>query len=89
MTKQAWIEHIKGTAANPYGPGLLAPSEGGNAEAWHTVVTEHRHGDPDCPACKSRNRSRKATANRKAKHEAYLAAGLIRVRGALGGTYYE
>lgn len=55
MTKQEWIDHIKGMAANPYGPGLSAPSEGGNAEAWHQVLTAHRHSDAHCPVCAARN----------------------------------
>lgn|SRR5271165_6569276 len=30
-----------------------------------------------------------AAANRKARHQAMLDCGLVKVRGALGGTYYE
>jgi hypothetical protein len=31
----------------------------------------------------------RARSNRKARHQAMLDCGLVRVKGALGGTYYE
>jgi len=38
---------------------------------------------------KAQARKARAAANRRAKHEAYTSLGLKRVRGALGGIYYE
>lgn len=32
---------------------------------------------------------RRATANRRARADAYESCGMVRVRGALGGVYYE
>ena len=31
----------------------------------------------------------KASDNRKARNEAYLSCGLVKVKGSLGGTYWE
>jgi hypothetical protein len=32
---------------------------------------------------------RRANASRRARNEAYKSAGMVRVRGNLGGTYWE
>lgn len=56
-------------------------------------------GENECPTCQAlwdendkqtavANR-RKARANRKAIHDVMSSLGLVRVRGAMGGTYYE
>lgn len=89
MNKQAWIEHIQGTAANQNGPGLIAPSQGGNAEEWHRVVTAHRHSDPGCPSCKDRARTRRQTTGRKIREQMCRDAGLVKGRTALGRVIWE
>lgn len=48
-----------------------------------------RVGATICPACRTKLRRARARAQRKANHEAMLSLGLVRVRGALGGVYYE
>lgn len=39
--------------------------------------------------CKRYVRNAKARSARKARESAYKSCGLIKVRGALGGTYWE
>ena len=40
-------------------------------------------------ACKAWIKNRKANYNRRMKHKVMTDMGLVRVRGALGGVYYE
>jgi hypothetical protein len=48
-----------------------------------------RDGENRCPrGCKVKSKTAQA-AQRKAYHEAMVSCGLVRVRGALGGVYYE
>jgi hypothetical protein len=43
-----------------------------------------------CPACqKARARRARARENRKARESALRDHGMVKVRGALGGTYWE
>lgn len=42
-----------------------------------------------CKECKARRRTKNANNAKKWKHEAMLSCGLVRVKGALGGVYYE
>ena len=47
-----------------------------------------RDGINTCPkGCKLTKSN--AAAQRKARHQAMLDCGLVRVRGAMGGVYYE
>ena len=49
-----------------------------------------KDGDNHCERCERKALSRKrANANRRARHAALTSIGMVRVRGALGGTYYE
>lgn len=50
-----------------------------------------RDGDNTCPQCEGIRGKKRARAreNRKAREEAYASCGLVKVRGALGGTYWE
>lgn len=79
MTKQAWLGHM----AQATGIALTQTAE--CREAWQA----HKNANPDCPECAARRRTRKATAGRQAREEAYKSAGLVKVRGALGGVYWE
>jgi hypothetical protein len=45
--------------------------------------------DQTCAKCKRFKRNAKARENRKARDEAMRSCGLVKVRGALGGTYWE
>lgn len=42
----------------------------------------------DCESCKRCDR-REKNENRRAKDEVYRSCGLVRVRGTLGGVYWE
>lgn len=53
-----------------------------------------KDGDNHCESCDQRmangkRTTKRAQENRKAIHEAMTDLGLVRVRGALGGVYYE
>jgi len=52
-----------------------------------------RDGENVCPDCdrKTRKAARRARAraNRKAREDVLRSCGLVKVRGALGGTYWE
>jgi len=43
----------------------------------------------DCESCTRCERNERARDNKRARDEAYLSCGLTRVRGALGGVYWE
>ncbi len=44
--------------------------------------------DPEREA-KRKEAARRASEARKAKEDAYASLGMVKVRGSLGGTYYE
>ena len=47
-------------------------------------------GDGKCQRCDNKDKvSRKARQSRKMRDEAMRSLGLVKVRGALGGTYWE
>ena len=46
-------------------------------------------GRVPCSDCVRKRRNEKARANRKAREQVMQDAGLRKVRGNLGGTYYE
>lgn len=51
-----------------------------------------KDGENRCEPCEeavSRAKRTKASANRRARAEAMRSLGMVRVRGALGGTYWE
>ena len=54
-----------------------------------------RDGDNLCRECedaegdKKKLKAQRAKINRKARESALKACGLVKVRGALGGTYWE
>jgi hypothetical protein len=85
MTKEQWIRHMESVS------GLERPeNEGGSLPVdWHSAYTIHKSNDPKCPACAARRRTKRAAANAKAIRQAYSDCGMKRVRGALGGVYYE
>lgn len=55
---------------------------------------EHRRTtgphDPDsCEQCKARRKTRRANLNRRDREDVLRSCGLVKVRGALGGVYWE
>ena len=50
-----------------------------------------RDGDNVCSRCEEGSRRKRARAkqNRLAREDVYASLGLVKVRGACGGTYWE
>lgn len=83
MNRAKWIAHISQEGVTP-------PSQGGDKEAWRTVVNKHK--DSNCPHCLARAQSRRAELTRKKKSDFEKALGqegIRKVKGSMGGTYYE
>lgn len=85
MTKEQWVRHAEEVT------GLKRPSayDGAMYPDWKSALKDHTIKCPHCPECKDRKKTRKATMNAQIRHELYSSLGLVRVKGALGGTYYE
>lgn len=47
------------------------------------------HDYSNCEICKARRKTKRRNESAKAKTDAYKMAGLVKVRGALGGVYWE
>jgi N-methylhydantoinase B/oxoprolinase/acetone carboxylase alpha subunit len=80
MTKEQWLEHMESD-------GLVAPSKGGDVKAW--VKACHQHRESVCRMCQLRSRTLRANRRSKAMRSVYADLGMVRVKGNLGGTYYE
>ena len=48
-----------------------------------------REGDNKCKECKRKGNNKKRREAAQARHAVLVSCGLTRVRGALGGIYYE
>ena len=48
-----------------------------------------RDGDNKCTPCKKKANNKKRREAARARHAVLESCGLTRVRGALGGVYYE
>jgi len=48
-----------------------------------------RDGDNECDDCERKARNKKARERRRANDAAMRSIGLTKVRGELGGTYWE
>lgn len=48
-----------------------------------------KDGDNRCKECKKKASAARRRAAARARHAAMVSCGLTRVRGALGGVYYE
>lgn len=53
------------------------------------VEYEGRDGNNTCPDCEKGKGKRRASADRKARESALRDCGLVKVRGAMGGVYWE
>ena len=82
MTKQAWRQHMKDETGIEW-------ERATNEERHIFRAVHHDHLETGCPECASRERTRRATANRRARSQAMRDLGLVRVHGALGGIYWE
>jgi hypothetical protein len=80
MTKGKWVEHIEAS-------GVVRPSMGGSIEVWKAEVK--RHQESNCRECAERRNTRNKNRWAREKHQVMVDCGLKRVRGALGGIYYE
>lgn len=47
-----------------------------------------RDGVNSCPSCKIKSKEQRK-ANKKAMDDVMSSLGLVKVRGSMGGTYYE
>jgi hypothetical protein len=85
MTKETWIRHMEQIT------GFKRPSDehGCMADTWKEAQQCHFRIDPDCQVCKERRKTQRAVRAEKNKRMLYGDLGLIRVKGALGGVYYE
>lgn len=86
MTKQAFID------------ALWTETRENAAYAYHYATAVSKQDLKDAmlyasstlqQACKARHKTKRASINRTAREEAYRSCGLIKVKGALGGTYWE
>jgi hypothetical protein len=59
-------------------------------QAWmEHARTAGDHDRKSCPQCAARRKTRASNAARTMRDEVYKSFGMVKVRGALGGTYYE
>ncbi len=80
MTKEQWTEHMESD-------GLVAPSKGGSVESWRAACRDHLA--KSCRMCQLRSRTLRASRRVKEIRSVYADLGMVRVKGNLGGTYYE
>jgi len=52
-------------------------------------VKDSGHDSRNCPECKARMRTKRANLRAKTIRAVYADLGMIRVKGNLGGIYYE
>lgn len=81
MTKEAWIKHMEEST------GLIRPSLGGDKVKWKEMMANHM--DNGCEACKERSKTKNKASRRKERDQMMKDCGLVKVKGALGGTYWE
>lgn len=48
-----------------------------------------KDGENRCSKCDGRRGSKKSKTQRQMVHDVMTSLGLVKVKGALGGTYYE
>ena len=81
MNKETWIKHLEETES------LIRPSISSDKLSWHNA--QKRHLENKCPECLSRLATFRANKQAKEKREVMSSLGLVRVKGNLGGIYYE
>lgn len=83
MTKKKWINHMEEVTKS------IHPSRGGNRVEWAKVGHEHLKNTPDCPECQARRKSRAKNREARIMSGVYKDLGMKKVKGSLGGTYWE
>lgn len=83
MNKETWIKHIREISG-----GIIPPSQGGNPADWHSALAMHKE-QGFCQLCADRSKTRRANMARKERDQAMRDCGLVKVKGNLGGTYWE
>ena len=87
MSKEKWLRHMEETE------GIRRPSKNRplvyleEYKAWREA--HQRHLAEGCKECHARRKTLEAYDRRKAYDEAMHSCGLTRVRGNLGGVYWE
>jgi hypothetical protein len=81
MTREVWVQHMFDT------DGLLLPTSQAEVASWRQVHKKHLKSG--CKVCLERKRTYDKQASVKARDNAYRSLGLVKVRGRLGGTYWE
>lgn len=56
---------------------------------WNHAKNDPGHDVKSCPECQSRLKTKRHNASAKARRDIYNSLGMKRVRGLLGGIYYE
>ena len=74
MSREKWLAHLAEEG--------LAPVNGENLAR----AREHAFS---CATCAKRRATRRANKRRRERAETLRSLGLVKVRGALGGTYWE
>ncbi len=85
MKKENWIRHIEETC-NIERPRVALNCMG---DAWKDTVRKHLAEIPNCRECNERRKTRKAARNTRNMRHLMADMGMTRVRGNLGGIYYE
>jgi hypothetical protein len=79
MTKEQWISHMETG-------GRVRPSLGGDKKTWMDEIAYHKI--IGCQACHDRAKTKRRSANAKAKEDAYRSCGLTKVIGSVSGSVY-
>ena len=58
-------------------------------EHWQAVKADDGHDYKTCPDCQARLRTKRANERARAIRSTYSDLGMVRVKGSLGGVYYE
>lgn len=87
MRRTDWIKHIdESLPAHIRRPSLDGGADKENFRLYAEWLAKHK---TECSACKARARTRRANKAARITRQVYADCGLKRVRGALGGVYYE
>ena len=81
MSRDDWVKHMLQTA------GLSSIMTEEHRRSYLAAKQAHDHAN--CIDCKARLRNIRANRARVEKDQAMRDLGLVKVKGALGGTYYE
>ena len=52
-------------------------------------ATAGQHDTRDCPQCAARRKTKEHNRSARVRRSVYADLGMVRVRGNLGGVYYE